>query len=214
MVKYIVFDFDGTLANSLELFIAGYNDLAAKEGYREVKIEDIDFLSKMTIPERCRHLNFPMRNIPVAATKIYRYLRKSEKGLPLYSGIQDMLDQLNQQGLKLAIISSNATDIISRSLKTHQIDYIDDILCSKHIFSKDKLMKKLMNKYKLKPSDVLYVGDEERDILASKKAGIKVVWVAWGYDDEEIALKAKPDFIARQPLDVLTIAESIKKSSK
>ncbi|KMY53878.1 hypothetical protein AC623_07760 [Bacillus sp. FJAT-27231] len=209
MVKYIVFDFDGTLANSLELFIAGYNDLAAKEGYREVKKEDIDSLSKMTIPERCRHLNFPMRNIPLAATKLYRYLRKSERGLPLYSGVKEMLDQLHQQGLKVAIISSNATDIISRSLQDHQISYVDDILCSKHIFSKDKLMKKLMAKYKVQPSEVLYVGDEERDILASKKAGIKVVWVDWGYDDEAIALKASPDFIARQPSDILTAVAEI-----
>ncbi|MFL0364000.1 HAD-IA family hydrolase [Pseudobacillus sp. 179-B 2D1 NHS] len=209
MVKYMVFDFDGTLANSIELFIAGYNDLAAKEGYREMKIEDIDLLKKMTIPERCRHLNFPMRSIPLAAPKLYRYLRKSEKCLPFYPGIKDMLDQLNQQGIKMAIISSNATDIIARSLKAHQIDYIEDILCSKHIFTKDKLMKKLMNKHRLKPSDVLYVGDEERDISASKRAGIKVVWVAWGYDDEAIALKANPDYIARQPSDVLATVENI-----
>lgn len=208
-MKYIIFDFDGTLANSLELFLAGYNDLAAKEGYREVKIEDMEFLSKMSIPDRCRHLNFPMRNIPLAATKIYRSLRKSEKGLPLYEGMEEMLNQLHQQGLKIAIISSNATDIISRSLNAHQIDYIEDILCSRHIFSKDKLMKKLMNKHRLKPSDVLYVGDEERDISASKRAGIKVVWVAWGYDDEAIALKANPDYIARQPSDVLATVENI-----
>ncbi|KAB7708251.1 HAD-IA family hydrolase [Bacillus aerolatus] len=210
MAKYIIFDFDGTLANSLEMFIAAYNDLAAKEGYRQVAMEDIDHLSKMTIPERCHFLNFPMRNIPFAAPKLYRYIRKLKNGLPFYPGIKKMLDELKQQGFKVAIISSNATDIINRSLEAHQVDYVDDILCSKYIFSKDKLMKKLMNKYKMEAADALYVGDEERDITASKKAGMKVVWAAWGYDDAEIALKAAPDFIAHEPADILKIAGEMK----
>ncbi|WP_100331070.1 HAD-IA family hydrolase [Bacillus xiapuensis] len=205
MAKYIVFDFDGTLANSLKVFLAAYNQLAEKEGYRTVQESEIDRLSKMTIPERCRYLNFPIRNIPFAAPKLYRFVRESQNDLKFFPGIKELLDELKNHGYRLAIISSNAKDIIGRSLEAHQVNYFDDILCSKYIFSKDKMLKKLLNKYKLKPSDALYIGDEERDISACNKVGVKVIWAGWGYDDEEVALNANPDYIANEPADVLPI---------
>ncbi|WP_338754302.1 HAD-IA family hydrolase [Bacillus sp. FJAT-52991] len=209
MPKYIVFDFDGTLANSLTLFIEAYNEMAEREGYRIVQESDLEPLSKMSIPERCKYLNFPLRNIPFAAPKIYRYVRESNIGFQFFPGIKELLDELKEKGYRLAIISSNAKDIISQSLKTHQVDYFDEILCSKFIFSKDKMIKKLLNKYKLTPSDALYVGDEERDITACSKAGIKVIWAGWGYDAAEVALKANPDYIAEKPKEILPIVSKL-----
>lgn len=209
MPKYVVFDFDGTLANSLTLFIEAYNEMAAREGYRIVQESDLEPLSKMSIPERCKYLNFPLRNIPFAAPKLYRYVRESGVGFQFFPGIKELLDELKEKGYRLAIISSNAKDIISQSLKAHQVDYFDEILCSKFIFSKDKMIKKLLNKYKLTPADALYVGDEERDITACNKVGIKVVWAGWGYDDAEVALKANPDYIAEKPTEILPIVSKL-----
>lgn len=46
------------------------------------------------------------------------------------------------------------------------------------------------------------MGDEHRDIVACKKAGIKVIWVGWGFDAEEVVKAAKPDFMVYEPFIV------------
>ncbi len=186
MAKCVIFDFDGTISDSIQVFIQAYNSFAAKEGYNQVALEELGDLKKMSIPERCKHLNFPMRNIPFAAPKLYKYIRESQASLPLFPGIKQMLDKLNQHGIHVAIISSNAGDIIENCLKANGIHYVKDILSSKYIFSKDKLIKKLLKQYDYSPKEVIYVGDEQRDIDASIKSGLRVLWASWGYDDESL----------------------------
>ncbi|OXS80003.1 hypothetical protein B1B05_00505 [Domibacillus enclensis] len=186
MTKCVIFDFDGTISDSIQIFIKAYNLLAEKEGYNQVALEDLEDLKKMSIPERCRHLNFPMRSIPFAAPKLYRFVRESKADLPLFPGIKQMLDELNSRGIQVAIISSNASDIIEHCLKSNGVDYVHDILSSKYIFSKDKMIKKLLKQYNYGPSDVFYVGDEQRDIDACNKTGLRAVWASWGYDHESL----------------------------
>lgn len=204
MAKCVIFDFDGTLSDSLQVFINAYNNFAEKEGYIKVNPEDLDDLKKMSIPERCHHLNFPMRNIPFAAPKLYRYIRESRETLPLFPGVKQMLDELNSRGIHIAVISSNASDIIKNCLESNGINYVHDILSSKYIFSKDKLIKKLLKQYGYTAEDAFYAGDEQRDIDASKKSGLRVVWTSWGYDDE--SLINGPDFKAATPDDIVDFA--------
>ncbi|OLN21630.1 hypothetical protein BTO30_13960 [Domibacillus antri] len=203
-MKCVIFDFDGTLSDSIKVFIQAYNNFAEAEGYNKVALDELDDLKKMSIPERCRHLNFPMRSIPFAAPKLYRYVRETRETLPLFSGIKQMLDELNSRGIHIAIISSNASDIIKNCLESNGINYIHDVLSSKYIFSKDKLIKKLLKQYSYTSEDAFYVGDEQRDIDASKKSGLRAVWVAWGYDDE--SLISGSDFKAAAPDDIVDYA--------
>lgn len=64
MVKYIIFDFDGTLVDSKDVFIEAYNQLAEKHNYKQIKNEELEELRKLSIRERCKALNFPMYKIP------------------------------------------------------------------------------------------------------------------------------------------------------
>ena len=204
MTKCIIFDFDGTLSNSIQIFIKAYNKFAEAEGYNKVAFEELDDLKKMSIPERCRYLNFPIRNIPFAAPKLYRHVRDMKETLPLFPGIKQMLDDLHSQGIHISIISSNASDIIDNSLKSNGIHYVKDILSSKYIFSKDKLIKKFLKQYQYTPSDAFYVGDEQRDIDACKKTGLPFIWASWGYDDE--SLISGTDYKAATPDDIVHFA--------
>jgi phosphoglycolate phosphatase len=55
------------------------------------------------------------------------------------------------------------------------------------------------------PDNVLYVGDEVRDIVACKKAGVKIAWVDWGYDLKEAVADEKPDYLISNPLEIISI---------
>ena len=58
MQKYIVFDFDGTLVDSQNIFVPIYNQLAEKHGYKTVSEEEIEHLRKLTMSERCKSLMY------------------------------------------------------------------------------------------------------------------------------------------------------------
>lgn len=44
------------------------------------------------------------------------------------------------------------------------------------------MIKKFLKEKKLQTEEVLYVGDEQRDVVACKKIGVEIIWVGWGYD--------------------------------
>ena len=60
-------------------------------------------------------------------------------------------------------------------------------------------MRRYCNKRTLKACEVIYVGDEVRDITGAKNAGVKVIAVAWGYNSRELLEKHKPDFPVDTP---------------
>jgi len=69
MIKYVIFDFDGTLADSKEVFISVYNQIAAKKGYRQIESGNLEYLRSLSIPERCKYLKVPIYRIPFMATE-------------------------------------------------------------------------------------------------------------------------------------------------
>ncbi|UFU01083.1 HAD hydrolase-like protein [Radiobacillus kanasensis] len=205
MVKYVLFDFDGTLADSRNVFISAWNQLSDEYRFKKIRHEDLDELRGMTIKERSKRLNFPMVKMPVVLSKLYQCYQKSIDDILLYDGVKELLETLEKEGYQLAVLSSNKEDVIKAFLQKHQINSIPTIVCSSKIFGKDRLMKKFMRDHKVRASQILYIGDEHRDIVACRKTGIKVAWVSWGYDSMEVVKREKPDFIVNKPEDILQI---------
>lgn len=205
MVKYVVFDFDGTLADSRMVFVSAWNSLAKKYSFNEMKLEELDTIRKLTIKERCKLLNCPMYRIPLIIPPLYKLYRQSIQEVKLYDKVKEMLKGLEDRGIKVAIISSNSEDNIKNFLSRNEIKSIDRILCSSRIFGKDRLMRKFLKEHKLSTSEVIYVGDEHRDIVASKKVGIKMIWVSWGFDAEEVIESVGPDYRVYGPEEILQV---------
>ncbi|CAN5916958.1 HAD family hydrolase [soil metagenome] len=205
MVRYILFDFDGTLVDSRQVFLAVFNQLAEKYGYRNLRQEDLAALRCLSIADRCRFLKFPLYRIPFVIYQAYHLYRKQMKDLVLFDGIRELLAGLKSRGYQLGIISSNAENNIREFLLHQEIDTIEEIACSGDIFGKGKMIRRFLKAKGLENSEVIYVGDELRDILACQKNGVKVVWVGWGFDGEELIKEAAPDFIVRSPEEILRL---------
>ncbi|KAA0992211.1 HAD-IA family hydrolase [Dyadobacter aurulentus] len=205
MVKYVIFDFDGTLADSREVFVPLYNQIARKHNYRPIEPDGLEYLKTLSIRERCRYLKVPLYRIPFLASEFLGLYKAALSQVKLFKGIEELINALHNNGLQIAIISTNSERNISDFLAANGIDKISKIYCSTSLFGKDKLIRGFLKKYNLKPNEVLYVGDEVRDIEACKKAGVKIAWVSWGYDSMETALRANPDFVVLEPAGVLDV---------
>lgn len=209
MLKTIVFDFDGTLADSKEAFLSAYNQIAERHGYLAMTWALFDELKKLSIKERCSALGIPLHKIPFLIGELSKQYKESLKYIQMMDGAADMLRELSELGYELAIISSNEEKNIRTFLQIHELNYFSTIMCSKKLFAKDRLMRKYVKHNNFDVSQVLYVGDEERDIVASKKCGIKVIWAKWGFDSIENVRNAEPDYIAERPEDVVHIVQAL-----
>ena len=68
-------------------------------------------------------------------------------------------------------------------------------------------MKKIIKKERLELKEVLYVGDEIRDIHAAKNTGIHIASVAWGYNTVESLKKNKPEYLIYEPAELIDICK-------
>ncbi|WP_197414425.1 HAD-IA family hydrolase [Bacillus sp. FJAT-29937] len=204
MIKHIIFDFDGTIANSQYAFVSAWNQLAEKHRFKKVEHDKLEDLKKLTIKERSKLLNFPMYKLPIVMPELYAAYRQSILDVTLFEGIKELLNELENRGYHTAIISSNSEENIRQFLNRNEVK-VTDILCSSRIFGKDKMIKKFLKSYNVQPSQVIYVGDEHRDIVACKKCSVKIIWVGWGYDGIEVVQSENPDYMIQTPDEILQI---------
>ena len=201
-MKYVIFDFDGTLANSNHLFMKAWNLYADQYDYDYVTEEDLVTSKNLTIHERAKKYRFPMHKLPIILPKVYRYFKEHIDEVQLFEGISEMLNSLQQTGYKIVIISSNAKENIELLLKQQQVNAVSQVLTSSRLFGKDTVIKKFMKQQKLTQDDVLYVGDEIRDIIACNKVGVPFVWVSWGLDGYELIEKENPSYVVHSPKEL------------
>jgi len=202
--KYIVFDFDGTIADSRSVFISLYNELAHKYGYGILTEENLDELRSLSIPQRCKVLGVPLYRIPFLASAIIKKYKASVSGLQFNEGMKPLLQSLERNNIRFAVLSSNAKENIEQFFNLNRMA-VADIFSYRSVFGKHILINKFLKQKKLKPSEILYVGDELRDVVACHKSAVKIAWVSWGYDSAQSLKNNKPDYHIDSPAQILSL---------
>lgn len=208
-IKYIIFDFDGTIADSGRIAFNAINKMSEKHGFDKLEWSQIDKLRAMTVKERSKYMGVPMYKMPLIVPEFYSYYKEEMVDMDINEGIIDLLDNLNNMGYKLAVISSNSEHNIKEFLTKKDVKIFEDIICSKKIFSKDKIINKYLKRKNLSQNEVIYVGDETRDIEACQKSGIKIIWVDWGLDMRDAAAAMNPDYMVSKSEEIYQIIKSL-----
>jgi phosphoglycolate phosphatase len=220
MKKYVVFDFDGTIVDSRNQFIKAFNEAAAKFGFRKMKGAKLDYFSSMSVKvsftERYRMMGFPIYKLPIAlikapraAKEIRQNLRKGISSLREFDGMREVFFKLKESGYKLAIISTNSGSNIQEFLKRNDLEVFDKVFSSKGLFGKYYTIKKFLTKMKIKKEEMIYVGDELRDIVACQKTGVDIISVTWGYNSLDTLKQGNPRFIASNPSDLTELMDKM-----
>ncbi len=203
--KVIIFDFDGTLADTFSTVVEIVNSLAHEYGYEPLGIELISALRHKRAQDIIKIFKIPIWRIPKLLFTVKEALGKKISDLELFDGISEMLQDLKKEGYVVGIVSSNKVDTIEEFVKKNNIDLFDFIYSEKDLFGKSRVLKNLMKKKGLFAQDVMYVGDETRDIEAARGAGIQIVSVSWGFNAVEALEKLSPDHLINHPSELLPI---------
>ena len=99
----------------------------------------------------------------------------------------------------IGILTTNSREIVDYVLKKGKVG-VDFIYTDGSLFRKHKNIKSILQERGLEKQDVIYVGDEVRDIIASRKAGIQVMAVSWGANSRKLLKTEKPDYVHPIPV--------------
>ena len=206
--KVIIFDFDGTIADTVEALVSIANRLAIEFDYIQITPNELTLLRNLTSREIIRYSGVSLLKIPFLFKKVKSELKNKITELEPISGVKEALIELNQKGYTLGVITSNSQENVTEFLRFHNLNYLFEFLYSGvTIFGKTTIINNVLRQKQLKPETVIYVGDETRDIEAAKKANIKVIAVSWGFNSPEALAKQNPDFLIHHPSELLDVVK-------
>lgn len=204
--KCLIFDFDGTIADTLSLLVEEYNDICHGYGCLPVDIRDTEDLKKLKSQEVLKRYKIGFLKIPFLLIKLRRELRKRIFDVKAFDGVETALMELKNRGFDLYILTSNSKENVEIFLKNNNLlDIFTLVYSSSSVFGKDKSINKLLKAKKLNKKECIYIGDETRDIEAMKRADVSMISVSWGFNSKEALLKLKPDRIIDEPKSLLEI---------
>jgi phosphoglycolate phosphatase-like HAD superfamily hydrolase len=202
--RRILWDFDGTLADTLGLLVRLYNELAAR--YNFVPVEDIQAVRSMTLRPFLRIHHVPLWRFPGLARQVLVAQKREMASMQLFPGLLAVLKALRQSGYLLSILSSNAKDNILACLHANAaVDLFDEVIGGSGLLGKGRVMRRWLHGQKVAKCEVLYVGDEVRDIKVARQAGVAIAAVTWGYNKAELLTSHAPDYLIEEPEQLLTL---------
>lgn len=205
MIKAILFDFDGTLADTVPMMIDSVEELSNRFNLPNVKYKKS--LRDKDAKEIIKELKLPLLKIPRFLREAREILKPKLKKARLFTGISGVLKELSKN-YQIYIVTTNSREIVETVLgKSKQ--YIDLISSESSIFGKAAKIKNLLKKTGLRKDEAMYVGDEIRDIEASKKLNIKNIAVTWGFNSKKALKQKYPNFLAEKPSDLLKIIKKV-----
>jgi phosphoglycolate phosphatase-like HAD superfamily hydrolase len=199
-----IFDFDGTLADTLGETRRIFNEIAPEYGIRTVCEKEIHDLRHLSLKDLLSHLKIPKRRVPVLISRGTGMMRANIASMPMIPGMADVVRELRKHSDCLGILTSNVTANVETFLEAHGLlDQFNFISSTSKLTGKAKHLKAIRKTFSLHHEEMLYVGDELRDIRASRKAGIRVAAVTWGFNSRESLAAEKPDYLLDHPEDFL-----------
>lgn len=202
MKKVVIFDFDGTIANTTELSYQVYEGLFAHYKEKKLSHKEIDDLKRLPLKERMKKQKVSIFKIPSLIRKTRKILAEIIDQAKIYDDMKELLYLLKEHGVILIIVSSNLASSIQMFIEKEEIDVFDHIEASSSYFGKARRIKKMLKKVGVKAQDTIYIGDETRDIIASHQVGIEVIAVAYGFDDKKLLKAEKPTYVVDNVLEL------------
>lgn len=184
--KLVVFDWDGTLMDSLSRIVQSMQQAAvdlALEPCVDHQVHDIIGLALDLAIARL----YPGLSAAGIARMHERYAHHYVYGdlppSPFYSGVPDLLQQLHQGNVLLSVATGKSRKGLDRILQAHQIEGLfHSSRCADETRSKPEpdMLLEILDYHNLQPHQAVMVGDTEFDLEMARRAGVDAVGVTWG----------------------------------
>lgn len=197
----VIFDFDGTLADSYPWFVGALGDLSSKYGFKRVSLEEAESLRCLGHQAIMQRLGIKAWQVPLLVQDLRKQATLDAHLLPCFLGMDEVVRQLAQANVTLGLVSSNSAETISQFLDTHRMNVFSEYSVGVSLSGKAKRLSRLWKK--TGHSEAMYIGDEIRDIHSAREAAIDSGAVSWGYNTAESLMAQGPTCFFHHPGDIV-----------
>jgi phosphoglycolate phosphatase len=193
-----IFDFDGTLVNTFVMSVRIFEKLTKRQ--QAFSDEEVQRLRGLNAFHLVRELRIPPWKLPWLLVRGRAMMRRQINDVGVFEGIETVLRQLQADGVPIYIMSSNSPGNIRKLLRLQGLEqYFLRVYGNVGVFSKAKVLRRVIARNKLNPSEVFYIGDEGRDIDAAKRVGLHSIAVAWGFNSPALLEHHRPYALVETP---------------
>ncbi|MDR3574135.1 MAG: HAD hydrolase-like protein [Anaerolineaceae bacterium] len=200
--KLVIFDFDGTLADSFSWLISVTDQVADRYKFKRLDKSQIETLRGYDVKKLIKDYHVPFWKIPQIGKHLRKLMSENIQFIRMFEGIPALLQGLADQGAVLAVLSSNSCQNIHQVLGPENAALIRYYECGVSIFGKPAKIRKLLKKSGIQAGEAILIGDEIRDLDAARAIPIASGAVSWGFARVE-ALQA------RSPSEFFTSVDDI-----
>jgi phosphoglycolate phosphatase-like HAD superfamily hydrolase len=198
----VIFDFDGTIADSLPVVITIFEELL--RGGKPMPAAEVERLRGMSLLRVGAELKIVPWRVPFLLARGRARMRRRLDEIPMFDGMDAVIRRLNAEGHKLYVVSSNSARTIRVFLESHNLDnQFIRVYGRAGLFGKTKLLRLMLRRNRLDTDETYYIGDESRDVEAAHRNHVRAIAVTWGYNNNKLLKAHKPEFMAGKPADIL-----------
>lgn len=191
--RLAIFDFDGTLADTLPWFLGLLEDLAARFDVPGATGLDPEEMRALSAREIVARLGIPAWKLPRIAAHVHRLAAETE--IALFEGARETLRALHAEGVALALVSSNGEAAVRRALGPESAGLIGQFACGAKLFGKARVFRGVVRRARAAPGQTICIGDEIRDGEAAHEAGLAFGAVSWGYNTPDALARTAPEHV-------------------
>ncbi len=189
VTKAVIFDFDGTIADSFSVMLRVVHELL----HREQSKDDISKLRGKSSLQALRELKIPLWRAYFLVAKVRRRMAWYVDEIDLVPGMDQIIRKLAQK-YALYVVSANSAANVHASLQRFGVDDCFAAVYGGVVpWRKGRALRRLAREHQLKPHDTWYVGDEDLDIIAAHRAGMKAAAVTWGFSNIHVLKSQRPE---------------------
>ena len=198
-VKVVIFDFDGTVADSIPFIYYEVKKELKEVGISEKEVGQIE---KVGVSKFLKELNMSRIKMAWAAFKIQKRLKKKIDRVAVFEGVESLLRDLQKDGFELGIVTNNKKKTVEKFMKSNDLNLLSFVYGNFFLRRKVRKLEKAVKIAGAEKGRVVYIGDQKDDILDAKKVGLKSIGVTWGISSFDELKKAGPDYIANSPEEI------------
>lgn len=212
--RLLIFDWDGTLADSISRIVAAMHLAADACALARCSDEQVKGIIGLALPEAILVLYPSLDEAQIAHVRsVYseQYLLLEREPSSLFAGVAESLEVFRQQGYLLAVATGKGRHGLDRVLQGRGwLDYFDATRCADETASKPHplMLEELLQTFSVDASQALMVGDSTFDLQMANNAGIDCVAVGYGAQPLSVLHAYKPALAIEQFSELHTWLES------
>ena len=217
MKKLVIFDLDGTLVNSIEDLGHAANYALAQKGfpihnlssYPMLVGDGVKNLLLRAVPESMRHDS--SINDVLKIFKEYYDTHNCDYTVP-YDGIQELIDELTELGVKVAVASNKYQEATEKIVK-HYFPMVDFVAINGQkegipVKPDPSIVFDILAKAQISKDETIYVGDSGVDMDTARRACVDSIGVTWGFRPEKELIEHYADNIVHNPKEILDLVKN------